>query len=313
MESDAMSSVAVPAARPARGRFRWLFRSLLLLALAGTGLAAYMGWIVARFDTETPPARHGQVDAKLFAADGPPRPLIVALGGSEGGNAWASERWKPQRDRFVAQGHAVLALEYFGGPRTPAQLDRISVDAVHAAILEAARDPRVDGRCIAVVGGSRGAELALLLGSHYPDIGAVVALVPGSAVFPSLTDAMVTPGFSLGGRPLPFVPVPWSATPELLAGDLRGAFEDMMDDKEAMQAAAIPVERIGGPVLFVSATRDEVWPSREMADAMMVRLRAHGFAHVAEHWPVEGGHAEPLDAFPRIESFLAEHFAKACR
>lgn len=307
------AAVHVSTARPARRRFRWLFRLLLFPVVLAAGLAAYMWWIVARFDTETPPARHGQVDAKLFAAEGRPRPLVVGLGGSEGGNAWASGRWKAQRDRFIEQGYAVLALEYFGGPRTPAQLDRISVDAVHAAIVEAARDPRVDGRCIAVVGGSRGAELALLLASHYPGIGAVVALVPGSAVFPSLTDAMVTPGFSLDGRPLPFVPMPWSATPELLAGDLRGAFEEMMADAPAMKAAAIPVERIAGPVLFVSATRDEVWPSREMADAMMARLHAHGFAHVAEHWPVEGGHAKPLDEFPRIERFLADHFAEQCR
>lgn len=314
MEPDRMSSAAlVPPAVAARRRLRWLAWLLLVPVAMVAALAAYAWWVVARFDTETLPVRHGQVDARLFAADGAPRPLLVGLGGSEGGNAWASERWRPQRERLLEQGYALLALEYFGGPGTPAQLDRVSVDAVHAAILEAARDPRVDGRCIAVLGGSRGAELALLLASHYPDVGAVVALVPGSAVFPSLTDAMVTPGFSLDGKPLPFVPVPWGATPELLAGDLRGAFEEMMANKAAMSAAAIPVERMRGPVLFVSATRDEVWPSKEMSDAMVRRLRQHGFPHAVEHIAVEGGHAEPLDEFPRIEAFLAKHFAQACR
>jgi pimeloyl-ACP methyl ester carboxylesterase len=290
--------------------FKWTLGIAAGLVLS---LAVYMWWVVERFDTETLPPRHGQVDVELFARDGGKRPLIVGLGGGEGGNAWASARWKPQRERFLDQGYALLALGYFGTPNSPAALDRISLDGVHAAITEAARDPRVDGRCIALIGGSRGAELALLLASHYPDIKAVVAIVPGSAVFPALTDAMTTPGFSRGDKPLPFVPMTWGATPDLLVGNLRGAFETIMQDEAAMARAAIPVEAINGPVYFVSAARDEMWPSREMADAMMQRLEARGFRHHAEHLVVRGGHAEPLDEFPSMEAFLESRFKQACR
>ena len=227
--------------------------------------------------------------------------------------AWASARWKPQRERFLDQGYALLALGYFGTPNSPEKLDRISLDGVHAAILKAAQDPRVDGRCIAIVGGSRGAELALLLASHYPDIKAVVAIVPGSAVFPALNDAMTTPGFSLHDQSLPFVPMTWGATPDLLVGNLRGAFETIMQDEAAMQRAAIAVEKINGPVQFVSASRDEMWPSKEMADVMMLRLKATGFRHPVEHLVVQGGHSEPLDEFPKMEAFLDTHFKQACR
>jgi pimeloyl-ACP methyl ester carboxylesterase len=294
-------------------RFR-IGRWLLGLAFAAVALlAAYMWWVVASFDTVTLPARHGQVDVALFARDGDKRPLLVGLGGGEGGNAWASDRWKPQRERFLDQGYALLALGYFGTPNSPQQLDRISLDGVHAAIRNATRDPRVDARCIALIGGSRGAELALLLASQYPDIKAVVAIVPGSAVFPALTDAMTTPGFSLRDQPLPFVPMTWGATPDLLVGNLRGAFETIMQDEAAMALAAIPVEQINGPVYFVSAAADELWPSREMAHAMMQRLEAHGFRHHAEHLVVQGGHAEPLDEFPKMEAFLQSRFKQACR
>ena len=275
-------------------------------------LAGYMWWVVARFDTRTLPPRHGQVDVELFAREGGKRPLLVGLGGGEGGNAWASERWTPQRERFLDQGYALLALGYFGTPNSPEKLDRISLDGVHAAILKAAQDPRVDGRCIAIVGGSRGAELALLLASHYPDIKAVVAIVPGSAVFPSLTDAMTTPGFSLNDQSLPFVPMTWGATPDLLVGNLRGAFETIMRDEAAMQRAAIAVEKINGPVQFVSASRDEMWPSKEMADAMMQRLESNAFRHPFEHLVVQGGHGEPLDEFPKMEAFLQRHFQAQC-
>ena len=276
-------------------------------------LAVYMWWVVESFDTKTLPPRHGQVDVELFAREGGKRPLLVGLGGGEGGNAWASARWKPQRERFLDQGYALLALGYFGTPNSPEKLDRISLDGVHAAIVKAAQDPRVDGRCIAIVGGSRGAELALLLASHYPDIKAVVAIVPGSAVFPALTDAMTTPGFSLNDQSLPFVPMTWGATPDLLVGNLRGAFETIMRDEAAMQRAAIAVEKINGPVLFLSAAQDEMWPSREMADAMLLRLKANGFQHPAEHLVVRGGHSEPLDEFPKMEAFLDTHFKQACR
>ena len=288
---------------------KWMVGVVVLLAVL---LAVYMWWVVASFDNETLPARHGQVDVELFARDGSKRPLLVGLGGSEGGNAWASARWKPQRDRFLEQGYAVLALGYFGTPNSPEHLDRISLDGVHAAIMEAAKDPRVDGRCIALIGGSRGAELALLLASHYPDIDAVVAIVPGSAVFPALTDAMTTPGFSYQDKSLPFVPMTWGATPDLLVGNLRGAFETIMRDQAAMQRAAIAVEKINGPVQFVSAMQDEAWPSKEMSDAMMQRLKAHGFRHPAEHLVVQGGHSEPLDEFPKMEAFLQRTFQGPC-
>ncbi len=296
------------------GRFmrttKWLLIGAVVLALL---LVAWTAWRIASFDTGTLPAHHGQVDVQLYAPEGAPRPLLVGLGGSEGGNPWAGNPWKQQRERFLDQGYAMLAVGYFGTPNSPVQLDRISLDGIHAAILTAARDPRIDGRCIALIGGSRGGELALLLASEYPDTHAVVAIVPGSAVFPALTEAMNTPGFSLHDKPLPFVPVPWSATPNLMVHDLRGAFEKMIGNTSAMDAAAIPVERINGPVYFVSASQDEFWPSREMSEAMMVRLKQHGFTHHAEHLVVAGGHNEPLDEFPKIETFLHDYFVRSCQ
>ncbi len=94
---------------------------------------------------------------------------------------------------------------------------------------------------------------------------------------------------------------------------LHGAFETMMQDEAAMQHAAIAVEKINGPVQFVSAAQDEMWPSKEMADAMMMRLQARAFDHAFEHLVVQGGHAEPLDEFPKMEAFLETHFKQACR
>ena len=281
-----------------------------LVAIVSALVLLVVGWtwyVIASHDTEHLPARHGGVDAKLFARDGAPQPLLVGLGGSEGGNAWASDVWAAQRERFLAQGYAMLALGYFGSPDTPERLDRISLDAIAAAIGRAAADPRIDARCVILVGGSKGAELALSLAARDPAIRGVIALVPGDAVFASLTDAMTPSSGTWHDQPLPFLPVPWSTTPDLVTGNLRAVFARTREGLPDLPSAAIEVERIHGPILFLSATRDELWPSREMADAMMQRLDANGFAHAHRHIAIDGGHAAPLDHFDKVETFLAEH------
>ena len=258
------------------------------------------------FSTKPPlPERHGHVSSKLFMGTGNNQSLIVGLGGSEGGNPWASDHWKSQRDRFIAQGYAFLAIGYFGTKESPRQLDRIALEGIHNAVMAAAKDARINSAQIVVMGGSKGAELALTLASYYPEYTTVIAIVPGSAVFPSLTLAMNTSSFSYQNQELPFVPVPWSATPALIKRDLRTAFEKMMENKQAMNEAAIKVENIHGSILFLSATHDEMWPSSEMSEQMVQRLKSKGFAYKVEHVAIAGGHTEPLKHFNIIEDFLA--------
>jgi pimeloyl-ACP methyl ester carboxylesterase len=289
----------------------WAVAALLAVVCA---IFAYGYYQVVSFDTTTLPVNFGKVDAELFVGgEPPPRPLIVGFGGAEGGNAWASDHWKEQRDRFLNSGYSFLAIGYFGSKGLPEKLDRISLDAIHAAIAEAAADPRVNTDCVALMGGSKGGELALALASHYPDIDAVVGIVPGSAAFAAHTDAMTTSSWTYEGKPLPFVPVPWKAAPALIGGDMRGAYEIMLEDTEAVQKARLPVERINGPIFFLSARKDEFWPSTKMSEAVVASLKQNGFKHFVEHVAVDGSHASPLERFDLVEQFLAKHFLERCR
>ncbi|MBL8516013.1 MAG: dienelactone hydrolase family protein [Betaproteobacteria bacterium] len=283
---------------------------MALVVLAVLLLAGYTAWVVRSVDPNVMPANHGKVSAKFFPgpAAAQPKPLIVAFGGAEGRNLWASKRWEAERQKFLDEGYAFLAIGYFGLPDTPEKLDRIALEGVHAAIAEAAKRPEVDGRCVAVMGGSKGGELALLLASRYPDIDAVAAIVPGNAVFVALTDAMTTSSFSHNGQALPFVPLPWRATLPLITGDKRKVFDLMMADTAAVERALIPVEKINGPVFFLSATHDELWDSRGMSDAMMVRLKAKNFPHTSAHVAIEGNHTEPTKNLREVRKFLAENF-----
>jgi pimeloyl-ACP methyl ester carboxylesterase len=273
--------------------------------LAAIGLVvAYYSYLLITFDTKTLPENQGRVNKLLYLGEGASQPLLVGFGGAEGGNAWVRNYLKPQRDRFLAQGYAFLAVAYFGEEGIPSELDRISLEGVYAAIAEAANHPKVNRECIALIGGSKGAELALVLASRYPDIKAVVGIVPANAVFAAHTIAMNTSSFNSSDDELPFVPVPWSAVPSLVKNDLRGAWEEMLEDEEAVERAAIPVEKINGPILLLSATRDEFWPSTEMSEAIVRRLEEQRFPYRYEHVAIAGGHQAPQERGDLIEEFL---------
>ncbi|MGQ0799592.1 MAG: acyl-CoA thioester hydrolase/BAAT C-terminal domain-containing protein [Pseudomarimonas sp.] len=284
----------------------WTAASLLVLTLAAV---AYVGYVVTSFDTVTLPQRYGQVDAKLFAPAGAPRPLIVGLGGAEGGNGWLHPRWEKQRQRFEHAGYAFLAVGYFGLPNTPEKLDRIALEGVHQAIVKAQSDAAVSDACVIVLGGSKGAELALTLAANFSDIDAVIALAPGDTVFPAHTDAMNTSSWALNREPLPFAHMPWAATFDLLKGDLLAVMQRILADESAA-AAAIAVERINGPILLIAADQDEMWPAQTMSERLMKRLTEHDFGHVHELSVVQGDHASPIDHFDRVEAFLQDTVAK---
>lgn len=286
---------------------KWLAIAVAVLVVM---MGSYTAYAIRSVDLDVLPDNHGKVAVEFFPGEpsAQPKPLLVAFGGAEGGNLWASERWAAERQAFLDEGYAMLAVAYFGQPGLPRNLDRIALEGIHDAIRAASAREGVDGRCVALVGGSKGAELALLLASRYPDIDAVAAIVPGSAVFVGHTQAFSTSSFSHHGVQVPFVPLPWSATGALLAGDKRAVFDHMMADADAMARAAIPVEQINGPVFLLSATRDELWDSRGMSDAMIARLDAKGFAFAREHVAIKGGHIEPTRHLDRVRGFLGRHF-----
>jgi dipeptidyl aminopeptidase/acylaminoacyl peptidase len=250
------------------------------------------------------------IESVLYLGKGKNQPLIVGLGGSEGGNAWTSDYWKKTRDQFLAKGYAFLAIGYFGAKGTPDTLQKIAIEDVHNAIKAATKNRKINKKKIAIVGGSRGADLALLVGSHYKDIKCVVGIVASNVAFPGNTNHFSTSSWTFQNKELPFVPVNEAAIPFLMNGDLRGTFEAMLTDSIAQSHALIKVENIRGPILLVSATKDEICPSTPMSEKMIERLKSKHFKYNFEHIPINGGHAEPLKHFDLIFTFLEKNFAK---
>jgi len=204
---------------------------------------------------------------------------VLVVGGSGGGIAW-QDYWA---DILASQGFAALALAYFGMEGLPKELDEIPLEYFLGALEYMQRKPEIDRTRIGVVGVSKGAELALLLASHAPAIRAVVAFVPSSVVFQS--GASMEPGqkprssWTFHGRPLPFVPHESGNTDEPLVNEFRRALKQ----RDRVTIATIPVERIGGPILLLSGKEDTTWPSSDMSEMVIARLRERNFRFAYQH------------------------------
>src|SRR5258708_12140100 len=106
--------------------------------------------------------------------------FAVMLSGSSGGIPEAPAR------RLAENGVTALALGYFGAPGLPTDLVEIPLESL-ARGIELFRDRFAGGRSVGVVGISRGAELALLLGAYLGDaIGPVRAVAPPHRAWPRL-------------------------------------------------------------------------------------------------------------------------------
>ncbi|MCS6625252.1 hypothetical protein N0B44_20280 [Roseibacterium beibuensis] len=207
---------------------------------------------------------------------------VVVLGGSEGGLRGSRNLAR----RLAGEGFPSIAVSYFGEAGQPTKLDQIPIESVARAIdwLEAhdVRGP------VAVVGVSKGAELALLTASRESRIKAVVAAVPSHVVWQGIDMAGGQTGSSWSADGAPLVYTPYD-----LSNGFTGIFNLYRDSLPGAPAdSEIPVEAIAGPVMLVSGEADGLWPSTEMARRIEQRLRDRGFAHPVQHlsYP-DAGHA----------------------
>lgn len=228
---------------------------------------------------------------RLFIPEGPgPHPAVIVLSGSGGG-------FDIDKAAVLSRhGFATLALSYFGSPPLPSWLYRIPLEYFSAALDWLSAQPEVDPNRIGIFGISRGAEAAMLSAIRFARIRAVVAWAPTSTVWAAggkdKTTGEVIPCWTWRGEPLPFAPLPlkrfmWrSAFPVAVMKQpvmFVNLFREALRNRAAVDRAAIPVEKIGGPVLLVSGGDDHLWPAAEMAEAVVARARREKFPHAIEH------------------------------
>ena len=199
-------------------------------------------------------------------------PAVLLLGGSEGG---LGEGAAVQARALAARGYAVLQLSYFRGPGQNPKLEVVPLEYFTTALDWLGAQPGVDRSRIGIVGGSKGAEAALVIATRHPELKAVVAAMPSSVVWAGVdwNFGRVGSSWSEGGKPLPWLGL--------------GAFDYARVGKDGLvtmyalglatlpqhPGAAIPVERIKAPVLLICGEDDRLWPSCPMARQVEARAR----------------------------------------
>jgi dienelactone hydrolase len=222
---------------------------------------------------EQVPLHAGPLRGVLYAPSGGRHAGVLVVGGSNGGLPRRPAAW------LASHGFAALALAYFRYQDLPPQLEGIPLEYFALALDWMSHRPEISGMRFAVTGSSRGGELALQLGSMYPRIAAVVAYVPANVRYAACCRQDGGPAWLWQGRPLPY----------LLPRFGRQA---------AALDAAIAVEKTHGPILMISGEDDHLWPSWEMADAVVSRLKHERFPYLYEN--LKYRHAGHFAGHPEI-------------
>ncbi len=229
--------------------------------------------------------------ATLFTPAGAgPHPAITLLSGSGGGLNETGAAL------FAAHGYAALTLAYFNFETLPESLVKVPLEYFEASIAYLQARADIDGDRLAVTGVSRGGELALLLGSMFAQYKVVIADAPSGIVwsgFGANSPPGSEPAWTWRGGAIPFMDDAFDPTIYAYIGEymqrgeampLAPSFRETLRRHPATaKKAEIPVEQIQGAVLMISGEEDAMWPSSDLAEVAMERLRAHQFPHVFEH------------------------------
>jgi dienelactone hydrolase len=220
----------------------------------------------------------------VYVPEGPgPHPVVIGFGGSEGG-LWFGDAIART---YASMGYVGVGVAYFGEPSIPSGLTDLPLEYFEAVFAHLDTIEEADPSRIAVMGASRGGELALLLGAHYPEVDAVVALVPSGYVWGS-ADVVNAAAWTWQGVALPRVPNS-DAQPEVTEAPdgkdvyhFTPTFLDSIAEAtpEELEAATTAVEATNGPVLLIGGGDDQLWPSCALSDVSMARLEASGHAAI---------------------------------
>lgn len=194
-------------------------------------------------------------------------PGIIVLHGSDGANAYVSEVAR----QLAQNGYVTLSLCYFGCQGQPKQLKDINIEYIMEAIAYLQERNDVKDDSIGIVGFSRGAELALIVGAINAEVKAVVSIMGSNRV----VGAFPSPGIAwlYQGKPLPF--------------------------------GFIPVEQINGPVMLMHGEQDILWSalrSYYMAD----RLEANEHKYELQIIPNRGHEIGNEADIQQVLNFLQE-------
>ena len=220
----------------------------------------------------------------LYRGNGRKDKAVIVMSGSNGGMFLT----KIEAEFYHRNGIPALALALFKTKQTQKNLDRVPVEYVERAVKWLKKRGY---RKIAIDGTSKGSELALLAASMFSDISCVIARVPSYYVSEGLIIKGVskapsgTSCWSYHGKELPYAPYR-SRTFDfkaMLKKEKELHILTFNKNKDITPETVIPIEKINGPVLFLSSKHDAVWESYKSSVIMEKRLSEVSFPYTHKH------------------------------
>lgn len=244
------------------------------------------------------------------ARDEYPGKALICFSGSDGNFEWS----RMLAAVFQSHGLTALALAYVMEEGLPQQFYHVPIDPLETA---AKRLHDMGYEKVGLWGISKGAELALTVGSLLPElINAVVAVAPMNTVcqgFSKTRGITVMPGstWTFHGKEIPYSSFGLEKFPfgQVLRKSLKARELTMYDlyiplVKNPNPDGVIRVEKITDPILLISSKMDTMWPSEPAAEQVMKRLQEYDFPYVYQHLSYDhGGHL-----FVPMELRLAKFF-----
>ncbi|MEM1174027.1 MAG: acyl-CoA thioesterase/bile acid-CoA:amino acid N-acyltransferase family protein [Pseudomonadota bacterium] len=201
-----------------------------------------------------------------------PFPTVVWLSGSGGG---ASEG---RAALLATNGFAALALATHNFDGRPDELDRVPLEYISNAITFAGGLHEQDS--VGLGGSSRGAEMALLVASVFPErIGAVAATAPTNVLWGGCCSENTDVAYTLAGADLPAAEIyehPAAQIETVIHGDAPASMRERFLAGMVSGKPAIRVEAIRAPILLLAGDADPIWPAALAVEMLTARLATRG-------------------------------------
>ena len=209
-------------------------------------------------------------------------PAVIVLSGSDG----RIEKAQSIAQCLSMEGFAALAVCYFGMDGVSPSLEKIPLEIVENAIRYLKAESSVDKNKIGIYGRSKGGEMALEAASIFSDIRFIAVTSPSCITYAGLTEKSLNSKFSswsYKGKELPCKHFKFIDTLPMIIKMICGRrnalcslYQKTLDDFDNNM---IHLEKINGPILFISSDEDEVWPSRKYGQIASSYLQNYNFQH----------------------------------
>jgi len=196
--------------------------------------------------------------------------------------------------KFQSLGYNTVTVGFFSNDGLSNNLSRVNINDIKKTMDAYKKYSTIDSNAIGLIGRGKGGELALVLGSLYPEFKMIVGMTAPNVVFQaSNLNLAHHSSWVYNGEELDFVPYSLFSTTtaksimNMITQTTSTSFRDIhveaLNNKEAVKKARIKVEDINGSIFLISSTKDTWVPSVIMAKEIVKTLNEKDFPFYYEH------------------------------